>query len=602
MRPNAPASLASKLFRLHLGRHHAIVNSPVRMPRFLPGSARPHVPRATWAVAALSIAVCSVATSAASAQRTPPSPSPTLDVVLPPPGDPLADFDAYVERARRDWEVPGLAVAVVRNDSVVFLRGYGLRALGTADSVDAHTLFANGSTTKAFTALAAALLADEGRLRWDDAAADLVPGFAVRDPVATRELTLRDLLRHTLGFGDPSHLWYARPDSLPTLLPRLRVVATPAGARGRFAYNNLGYAVAGAALARAAGASSWDALVRTRLLAPLGMTETRTRGAELVAGPPRGGPRSTTGVTNVARPHDLVADTLRPLPPWTQHLADGIAAAGSMYSSAADMTHWLRFLLAGGTLPDGRRLVSETAFAELFAPQTLVPADEFYPTARLTRPAFTAYGLGWFLQDYRGEKVAYHTGSIDGMVAIVGLVPARRVGIVVFANRDHAELRHALMLRAFDAHLDARRGAGATAAASPRDGSAELRAWYDPSTRARRLARERVERPFPGDPRPARPAAAYAGAFADSLFGAALVRTERGALVLELSPHLVADLSSRGGDAFTARWRAGWMDPQAVLFTPGVDGRVRTLTLTLGDGAATYTRAPGPPAATAGAH
>jgi CubicO group peptidase (beta-lactamase class C family) len=197
-------------------------------------------------------------------------------------------------------------------------------------------------------------------------------------------------------------------------------------------------------VARAAGARRGDAVVRERLLAPLGMAETRMRGAELASG---------AAAANLARPHDLVADTLRPLPDWTRRLVDGVAPAGAMYSTAADMTRWLRFLLAGGRLPDGRRLISEGAFAELFAPQALVPADEFYPSARLTRPAFTAYGLGWFLQDYRGEKVAYHTGSIDGTVALVGLLPARHVGMVVFANRDHAELRHALMLRLFDAHL-----------------------------------------------------------------------------------------------------------------------------------------------------
>jgi CubicO group peptidase (beta-lactamase class C family) len=570
------------------------------MPRPLhPG---PVGPRARIACAALVVLAAPLAAPPAAAQRSaPPAQAPAAppDVVLPAAGDPLAGFDAYVERARRDWEVPGLAVAVVRDDSVVFLRGYGLRALGTTDSVDAHTLFASGSTTKAFTAMAAAILVDEGRLRWDDAAADLVPGFAVRDPVATRELTLRDLLRHTLGFGDPGHLWYARDDSLPSILPRLRTVAPPAGARGRFAYNNVGYALAGAAVARADGAPSWDAVVRARLLAPLGMSATRTRGSELPTDVPRTC-RGGLAACNVARPHDVVADTLRPLPGWTQRLVDGIAPAGSMYSSAAEMTRWLRFLLAGGHLPDGRRLVSEAGFAELFAPQTLVPAGEFYPTARLTRPAFTAYGLGWFLQDYRGEKVAYHTGSIDGTVAIVGLLSARRVGIVVFANRDHAELRHALMLRAFDAHLDARAGgvpAGDVSRPAPRDWSTELRALYDAPARARRLARERTERALVADPRPSRRAADYAGLYTDSVHGRAHVRARGATLVLELSSHLVADLAPRGGDAFTARWRAGWMEPQPVAFVPGADGRVRALVL--GDGAATYERVPTPPAAAA---
>lgn len=545
------------------------------MPRLLP-------PRAVVALLAGLLG----SAPAARAQRTgpaetpaPPLVAPRRDEVRPAPGDPLAGFDAYAEQARRDWEVPGLAVAVVRNDSVVLLRGYGVRTLGTADSVDAHTLFANASTTKAFTTMAVALLVDEGRLRWDDRAADRLPGFALRDAWVTREITVRDLLRHELGFGDPGHLWYARDDSLPALLPRLGRVPAQTSLRAHFAYNNMGYAVAGAVAARAAG-TSWDALIRTRLLVPLGMSETRTRGAEL---PAAGGGQPQ----NVATPHDLVGDTLRPLPPWTQRLVDGVAPAGSMYSSAGDMTRWLRFLLTGGRVPGpgGRRLVSENAFAELFAPQALVGADEFYPTARLTRPSFTAYGLGWFLQDYRGEKVAYHTGSIDGTVAIVGLVPARRLGIVVFANRDHAELRHALMLRAFDSAID-------PAGARPRDWSAELRTLYGGFARARRAARAQAASANVRDPRPPRPAADYAGSYADSLYGPARVRADGGRLTLELSSHLVADLTPRGGDAFTARWRAGWMEPESVAFVPGEDGRVRTLIV--GDGPATYARVPDP--------
>lgn len=545
------------------------------------------MPRACRSV--LRVAFTLLAAASAGAQPTtrpvPAAPRAAPDVVLPAAGDPLAGFDAYIEQARRDWGVPGLAVAVVRNDSTVLLRGYGVRTLGTTDSVDAHTLFANASTTKAFTAMAAALLVDEGRLHWDDHPADRLPGFALRDPWVTRELTLRDLLRHTLGFPDPGHLWYARDDSMPALLPRLRRVPAQTSFRAHFAYNNVGYAVAGAVVARAAG-TSWDAVVRERLLAPLGMTETRTRGAEL---PAAAGHRAA----NVATPHDLVSDTLRPLPAWTQRLVDGVSPAGSMYSSAADMARWLRFLLAGGRLPpptpgdtSGRRLVSDAALAELFAPQSLVGAEEFYPTARLTRPNFTAYGLGWFLQDYRGEKVAFHTGSIDGTVALVGLLPARHLGIVVFANRDHAEVRHALMLRAFDASLDA-------PGTRPRDWNAELRVLYDGIERERRLARGRADSLRARDPRPPRPAPDYAGHYADSLYGPAHVRALGGRLTLELSAHLVADLLPRGGDAFTARWRAGWMAPDAVVFVPGADGRVRTLEL--GDGPASYARLPVPP-------
>lgn len=509
--------------------------------------------------------------------------TPAARLVSQRPSDPLAGFDAYVEQARRDWGVPGLAVGVVRNDSVVFLKGYGVRTLGSAaaDSVGVHTLFANASTTKAFTAAVAATLVDEGRLRWDDKVADRVPGFALRDPWVTRELTVRDLLSHQLGFGDPQYLWYLHPsDSLPQLLPRLRLVPAQSSFRARFAYNNVGYALAGAVDA-AAGGAPWDALVRTRLLEPLGMRETRTRGADVA------------GLADVARPHDLVRDTLRPLPDWSRRLVDGIPPAGAMYSSVSDMTRWIRFLLDSARTPADapggrRRLISDTAFAALFAPQTLVSAGEFYPTARLTRPAFMAYGFGWFLQDYAGEKVAYHTGSIDGTVALVGLVPARRLGVVVFANRDHAELRHALLWRVVDAHLrDAR-----SAAIPARDWSAELRALYARSDTARRMTVRLAEARRARDGRAPLPLARYAGAYADSLYGTVRVRADSGAraLVLDFAPDVVADLQPLGADTFRVVWRPGWMPPDVAHFRVGTDGRAMDVMIGDDVGAPTYAR------------
>lgn len=509
--------------------------------------------------------------------------------------DPLAGFDAYVERARRDWGVPGLAVGVVRNDSVVFLKGYGVRTLGTRDSVGVHTLFANASTTKAFTAAVAATLVDEGRLRWDDRVADRVSGFALRDPYAARELTVRDALTHRLGFGDPQYLWYLHPeDSLAALLPRLRLVPPQSSFRARFAYNNVGYALAGAAEA-AAGGASWDALVRRRLLEPLGMRETRTRGADVA------------GLADVARPHDLVRDaagreTLAALPAWTARLVDGVPAAGAMYSSVSDMTRWLRFLLDSARTPAApgapeaqrRRLISDTAFAALFTPQALVPPDEFYPTARLTRPSYTAYGLGWFLQDYAGERVAYHTGSIDGTVALVALVPARRLGFVVFANRDHAELRHALLWRLVDLHRAADRNA-ALGGPAPRDWSADLRALYARADTARRAAQARADSARVRDPRPPLPLERYAGEYADSLYGRVRVRVDPGrtgrrALVAEVAREVLADLEPLGGDAFRIVYRAGWLAPEVARFRVGADGRSAAVTVGEDAGAPTYVR------------
>jgi CubicO group peptidase (beta-lactamase class C family) len=470
-------------------------------------------------------------------------------------GTPLAGFGEYVARAVQDWGVPGLAVAVVKDDSTVFARGYGVRTIGTRDTVDTHTLFALGSTTKAFTTMVLAMMVDAGKLRWDEPVTAYVPGFVLRDPWVNRELRLRDLLTHELGFGDPDYLWYGNDQPLADMIRRLRYLPPETSFRSHFAYNNVGYALAGL-IAGNANHSSWDDLVRTRILSPLGMSETVMEGPDL------------QGKSNVTRPHQDVEDTLRALPASSQQLVDNIAPAGSMYSNVLDMAKWLRFLLDSGKV-QGKRLVSDTAFAELMTPQVLVGKQEFYPTSRLTKPNFVAYGLAWFLEDYRGEKVVFHTGSIDGLVAIVGLIPARRLGMIVLANRDHAEVRHALMYRVFDSYLGG----------PQRDWSADMRAMYQKIQDSVKVAKKEAEAKRVKNTKPSLALAGYAGTYADSLYGSVTVRLERGGLVLAPSLFLTADLEHWNYDTFRARYRNRWLGTSMVTFRLAPDGKVSAIDL-----------------------
>jgi hypothetical protein len=221
---------------------------------------------------------------------------------------------------------------------------------------------------------------------------------------------------------------------------------------------------------------------------------------------------------------------------------------------------------------EGRRLVSDTAFAEIMRPQVLVERDEFYPTAQLTKPNFTAYGLAWFLEDYRGEKVAFHTGSIDGLVAIVGLMPARQLGIVVLANRDHAEVRHALMYRAFDSYLGPPR----------RDWSTEMRAMYRKVLDSVKVAEKEAEAKRVRNTTASLAIAKYAGSYADSLYGSVRVLLQRGRLVLAPSAFLTADLEHWNYDTFRARYRNRWLGTSMVTFRLAPDGKVSAVDL--GDG------------------
>ncbi len=464
----------------------------------------------------------------------------------------LRDFDQWVTRAVRDWKVPGLAVAVVKDDQVVFAKGYGIRALGSDAPVTPHTLFANASTTKAFTALGVALMVDEGKLGWDDRAQDRFPELVLHDPYPARELRIRDLLSHRVGFGDPSFLWYGRDWKQAEIFRRLRFVEPESSLRSSYAYNNVTYAAAGVIAGRAYG-RGWEALVHDRILTPLGMTETVTRGRDLPAG------------GDIALPHDLVNDTLRVIA-GVGSLVDAIAPAGAMYSNVLDMSRWIRFLLNGGRLGDST-LVQPRTFAELFRPQTVIPVESFYPTAMRTQPHFTAYGFGWFLQDYRGEFVAFHTGSIDGYVAIVGLLPERHLGIVVFANRDHAELRHALMLHVFDAYI------GGTA----RDWNGDLLALYDSLNQAQVTRRQKREASHIVGTHPSESLDRYTGTYADSAMGTVRVELRDGRLVLSESAFLTADLEHWQYDTFTVHWRTPWRTPDRATFRLDDTGKVSAL-------------------------
>jgi CubicO group peptidase (beta-lactamase class C family) len=262
---------------------------------------------------------------------------------------------------------------------------------------------------------------------------------------------------------------------------------------------------------------------------------------------------------NVASPHDRIDDTMRVI---RNASVDGVASAGSVWSSVADMSKWARFILDSGRV-DGRRLLKPETFAELLEPQTMVPPNEFYPTARLTHPHWTTYGLGWFQQDYNGRAVDFHTGSIDGMVAIIGLIPDERLGVYVLANADHVEARHALMLKVFDLW--------GPSPSKGRDWSRELRALYGDMQTKAALAAKAAEAKRVTGTKPTLPLARYAGVYADSLFGEVTVTTAGDGLRLKVGT-LEGALEPWQYDTFRIRWDNRWQGGDLLTFVLGTDG------------------------------
>jgi CubicO group peptidase (beta-lactamase class C family) len=482
-----------------------------------------------------------------------------LLLVLAQQPAPLNGLDPYITQAMKDWRIPGLAIVVVKDDSVVFLKGYGVRELGKPDPVTVHTRFGNMSTTKAFTAMLMAMLADSGRLGLDDPMTKFEPGVQFADPYVTREVTVRDLLTHRIGFGDPDYLWDNSGLEFGDMVRRLRLIPATTSFRSGFEYNNVGYGLAGEIAGRAAG-STWQQLMKSRIYQPLGMTESYPDARTMQA----------AGVTDVTAPHGIVRDTVRVLP-VSAAVVDPVAPAGAAFTTATDMGKWLRFLLDSGRV-SGKRLVSARNFVELFRPQQVLSGQ--YPATEITHPHFQAYGLGWFLRDYRGEFMAYHTGSIEGRSAIVGLLPDRRLGVAVFTNLDHSELRHALMYTVFDRYL------GASSPAH--DWSAEMRALYrgladSAAARTRAQEAKRV-----AGTRPTLALEKYAGTYADSLFGTATVRFAGGRLSVQLGT-ASGQLEHWQYDVFRLTWPDPFWDPTYVSFSLDPDGSVGELRVVSSD-------------------
>lgn len=473
----------------------------------------------------------------------------------------LAGLDAYIEAALDEWGIPGMAVAVIRDDQVVYARGFGERALGNGQPVDEHTLFAIASTTKAMTVAGLGMLVSQGVLDWDDRVTRWLPEFELEDPYVTRHLTIRDLLTHRTGVSRNDNVWIAAPFDRVEIVRRARYLPQQDGFREEYGYNNIMYMVAGEVLAAASG-MSWPLFIETRLFEPLGMTRSTPRLAVV------------RGRENVAGSHIAAGSGIVPS---VHRDYDALGPAGSVFSSAWEMAQWVRLQLGHGQY-EGRRLLDSAVVAEMHEPQVVMSGDS---TSRRMFPSthFRAYGLGWRMQDYQGRKIVQHTGAVNYMRTQVGMIPEEGIGFVALANLSSSGLQTALMYRVFDALL----GVPET------DWSAEYLALQERSaTRSAERTAELESQRTPGT-RPSLPLADYAGTYADSLYGDVRVALEDGALVLRYSPDYVADLDHWHHDTFRGTWRRAGFGHTQITFGLDARGRARTLEV---PGFTTFRRSP----------
>jgi CubicO group peptidase (beta-lactamase class C family) len=485
----------------------------------------------------------------------------TLSIPTPawsaaPPISP-AQIDQTVARAMQTFSVPGLAVGIVKDGKLVFAKGYGVRELGQPAKVDADTLFAIGSITKAFTTASLAMLVDAGKLSWDDRVIDHLPDFRLYDPYVTREFTIRDLLTHRsgLGLGAGDLLFVPSTDfSREQVIHALRYLKPASSFRSHYAYDNLLYVVAGQIIPTVTNLT-WEDFVTQRILHPLHMEPCAVN------------VKSETDRSNVASRHAKVGGRVAVVPAEDFPV---VGPAGTIQCNINGMAKWVETQLAGGKSPTGQQLFSTAQRDEMWSPQTIIPSSP--SPGPLTRSHFAAYGLGWRLEDYNGYKRVHHSGGVLGTVTYVNLIPELNLGVIVLTNQEDGAPMTAVSLRIIDAYI----GAPAT------DWVAQLQTLNEHREQQAAEA-ENAERKSTATVAPsASPPQQYVGVYHDLWREDANISAADGKLRLKFShtERLQGDLTPSGPDRYIVHWDDRSLHADAyVLFSRGFDGKVAGFTM-----------------------
>ncbi|MBS0583410.1 MAG: serine hydrolase [Proteobacteria bacterium] len=479
---------------------------------------------------------------------------------------PPADFEARVEKLRKEIGVPGMAVAIVENGKATMAKGFGVRALGSNEPVDADTIFPTGSTGKAVTTAALAVLVDRGRIGWDDKVIDHLPGFAMYDPWVTREITIRDLLVHRsgLGLGEGDLLMVPRGSlSRAESVRRLRYLKPATSFRYGFAYDNVLYMVAGQ-LIEAVSGKTWERFVAEDVFKPAGMLHSTSDDEVRWKVADRAYPhaRMDGGLRGVGRQERLDERDV---------LGRAAAPAGGLAVSANDMARWLSIQLGRGKLPDSEgRLFSAKQSEEMWTPQVFQPVDPLPDSLKLAVPMFNTYALGWDVQDYRGAKILKHGGAVLGFKTVVALLPDKQVGFAIEINSEDGEILYGLLYELLDHYLGV-----------PTNDWPEKFIAYKKERLAKALEAYKTAAAKPAKVGPSLPLARYTGTYADPWYGRIEVSQVQGRLAIEFksTPRMGGALDHWQYDSFVTRFTDKTIEPAYVTFALDADGKITGVTL-----------------------
>jgi CubicO group peptidase (beta-lactamase class C family) len=465
-------------------------------------------------------------------------------------------LDEWAERARKQFDVPGIAIGIVKDGNLIAAKGFGVRKLGNPAPVDAHTLFGIASNTKAFTAAALAILHDEGKLTWDDKVTQHLPGFSLYNPYVTRELTIRDLITHRTGLGlgaGDLMFWPNTTFTRQQVLDGARHLKPETSFRSAYAYNNTMFVVAGQVIESVSG-QKYEDFIRARIFKPLGMNEARIS---------NNGLKETD---NTAVPHSRgwrLEGTLKPIE-WTRDYV--WAAAAGIKANVTDLAQWMRVQLAEGQIDEKNRLFSRRMSGNMLSAQTVIGVGQQPKTLADQQAQFAAYGLGWFLKDYRGHKVAYHGGGLTGMVTQTTLVPHLKLGIIVLTNQEEGGAFQALTNLILDHYLNAN---------SP-DWITSIHAN---TMEGRNRDQQREQKALAAQVKGTKPSLdtqAYAQTYRDPWYGLATISLDGETLRMRMhaTPTMVGKLEHFQHNTFIARWDDNTLPDAYVNFHLDNQGQI----------------------------
>ncbi|WP_076417424.1 serine hydrolase [Colwellia sp. UCD-KL20] len=461
------------------------------------------------------------------------------------------------------FNVPGVAVAIVQNNQIVFSQGFGVKEYGKSDQVTPDTLFGIASNTKAMTVALLAQLVDQYKISWQTKIVDVLPEFQLYNDAVTQDFTLIDLLSHRSGLGMGTGDLLIWPNTTYTnkeVFDKLKYLPQAASFRTEFAYNNLMYIVAGKVVEKITG-KPWSDVIQSNLFNGLGMYNSFASFSQL-------GDKQK----DIATPHVFIEKELIVA---KSHYLEGFSSAGSVISTVNDMSLWLKILLNLGKINSEKTtrfklLYTSNQAKKMWQPHTLRTVSE--AATEYDKTHFSAYGLGWFLNDFQGVKLVHHSGSMQGMVSKVALIPEKNLGVVILTNQESRAALNAIYREVFEAYL----------------GLAEkdwVEYYYQQENRILKQEKKRlnkIESHLAELSSPPLALEKYAQTYVDKWYGEVKVQLKNNKLLLQFNntPALKGELIHYKNNTFIVRWHDRKLEADAfVSFVVTSEGSISYTTM-----------------------